>query len=231
MCRSKPFKASPKALTRFLPILACVFFACCSTGQKTPTLSPPPYVMEGREGIFLNTFSLAQGDFPLLGEVEKLPGAPEFTLLPEKEALALLNERFKAHGHSLKKNYHFHYGRIDVKLDGYDKRRYIGYIYISKDDFEKPKDPPDGKESSRGYFYTEKSPDGISVPELIMLEQLNGGERTYIALINAHQFSWPAGDDAEEMREKMLKKLEARIELYLMWVDARHEKRKKQAEK
>ena len=212
--------------TILLFFAACLgLFAYCAE-PRPPQPPPSPFVMAGKEGVYLNTFSLSQSDLPLFGRVDEMPGPPEFQLLPEDTAKAVIDRLFEAHGHALKKDYRFNFGRIHARLDGYDRKRFAGYFYISKDDFETPKSPA-GKRRSSGYFYTEKSPDKVSIPELMMLERLNGQERAYIALINAHQFAWRRGDEGG--REKMLRRLEARVELYLKWVDARRALRRKKA--
>ncbi len=197
-----------------------------SCAHHEPPHRPSPYVMEGKEGVFLNTFTLQQGDFPILGGPEQLHDAPEYERLPDRKTVVRIAKRFKEHGYFLRKDYPFNFGKIHVKLDGYDPKHYVGFIFVSKDDYEEPKQPPDALESRQSYFYTEKDPSRISVPELLMLEQLNGQERAYIALINAHQFTWPVGE--ADQQEVMEKRLQARVDLYLSWVDARLAKRAEQ---
>ncbi len=205
-----------------LSLFLLLWSSCTGAPEKRPAL---PYLVKEAGGIHLNTFSLAQGDFPLKGEVERLPDAPDFVRLPENEAKRTIEARFRTHRYDLKPDYPFHFGKIHVKLDGFDRNEKVGYLFLSKEDYEKPRATPDGRESSMGWFFTEKSPDHVSVPELLMLEQLNGQERVYLALINAHQFGWKAGEDETEARKAMLERLDARVDLYLMWVDARLKRR------
>ncbi|RJO66243.1 MAG: hypothetical protein C4523_13200 [Myxococcales bacterium] len=190
-----------------------VFAVFAGLGCSEPKPEPPkanPFIIAGPEGVMLNTFSLAQDDFPLFGHVEKLScetGAP----LDEAEARRSLDARFAARGYALAADYPFHYGKIHVRLDGYDKTRRVGYLYVGMDDYEAPKAP--SKDGS-GWFYTEKSDVKLSLVELMMLERLNYEERAYIALINAFQFC--AEDPAAAVKQ-----LDARAELYLAWVGAR----------
>ncbi len=197
----------------------------CATTDPHPR--PNPYIMEEKTGIFLNTFSLGQGDFPVLGGLEDMPAPPAVIMLDEAKVRSRLFGAFSRHDITLKPDYPFNYGRVHVNLDGYDPQRLVGYLYISKDDYELPKPSPPGKPPSTGLYYTQPDPARVSMPELIVLEQLNGQERCYIALINAHQFALPV-DATEIETEAMFKRLDARIDLYLSWVDARHAKRRQQ---
>lgn len=190
---------------------------CASREQKKPRLS---YILEGSKGLALNTFSLGQGDFPILTGLEALPQEPNFNLLPEEKAIELLNAAFAEHGHRLTAGYSFNWGKAHVRLDGFDKESKVGYIFVSLEDYEDPILPADHSPAVRSIFYTHKSPVRVSAPELLLLEQLNQQERIHLALINAHQFASPAGADKAAV-EKMIKRLKSRINLYLMWIDAR----------
>lgn len=205
-------------------LFAALISGCASEQNNRIPEKPMPYIMESEEGVLLNTFSVGQGDFPILTGLEALPKEPEYNYLSDEVAVPLISSYFEKAGFRLKKDYPFNYGKIQVKLDGYDKRNYTGFFYISIDDYEEPIIPPTSSGTGKGLFYTKKSPEKVSAPELLLFEQLAQQERIYLALINAHQFSWKA-EEGEEGRNKAIKKLKARIKLYIRWVLARIEKR------
>lgn len=209
-------------LILFTLLIASSLFSC-ATAQNSPTPKKPmPYIMESDEGILLNTFSLGQGDFPVLHGLEALPQEPEYTRLSDEIAIPLINKYFRKAGFKPKSDYSFNYGKIQFKLDGFDQKNFTGFVYISKDDYEEPIIPPNSSGSAKGLFYTRKSPERVSVPELLLFEQLAQQERIYLAMINAHQFSWKTVE-GEAGKQLAIKRLEARIKLYIRWVLARIE--------
>jgi hypothetical protein len=49
----------------------------------------------------------------------------------EAEGTRLLLERFTAAGYTIRENFHFHEGDIEVDLDGWDENARVGYEYIT----------------------------------------------------------------------------------------------------
>lgn len=196
--------------------------------EPPPQMPYPAYLLKDKNSIKLNTFTLQQGDFPVLKALApETPGG----CVPLDRALVAKHvfERYTEHGYALKPNEQFNYGKIHVQLMGYDRENVVGVLYVTRESYETPVPSPDGKIPS-GLWRTIKDPVRVNVPELLMLEQLNADERAYIALINGLQFCVPENDKDAGLA-KALKELDARLDLYLTWLDARAEVKEEAAKK
>jgi hypothetical protein len=210
--------------TTMLGLLILAALSGCAT-TRPERKTEQPYFNQNGQSLTLNTFTLDQSEFPLLSGAAALSQPPDFALPDEAEVRELLFALFAEHGYPLSPDHPFHYGKIHVALDGYNRAACVGYLFVSVDDFEAPRIKPDRSPDVRSLFYTEASPVRISGPEMLLFEQLNQTEQIYIALINAHQFAWPVAD-GEAGRAAAMDKLRARVSLYLRWVDARMAKRR-----
>jgi|GEM_PF-5529473 len=215
-----------KKLIAFLLLLtAFALFTACAAEKEKPRPEMPFFVDEGK-GVFINTYSISQGDFPQNGRMESLNPYPDWVLVPEEKARAVIEEVFQRYGVKLQKDYLFSYGKLQVKLDGYDRSRESGYFYITEDDYEKPRATKDNRAGFGrfGYFFTEKDPQKMSLAELALLEQYCLFDKFYVALINGHQIGYRAsGDTAKDAaaEELQIKRLRARTEMFVAWVGQR----------
>ncbi len=232
-------------------ILFALLCVSCSGNKDIRKMAEMPYFMDNEKGVFINTFSLGQGDFPRSAE-DSLDKGEGWVMLDEAKALEVLQESFKSQGVELQKDYLFSVGKLDVKLDGYDDKRSTGFAYITIDDYETPKKSPDGGDLGKfAYFFTEKSPEKFSLAELSLVDQYCLYDQYWVALINGHQIGWTKSrddkwlakidaieDEAEKqaqseeyekaMTEKdakaealQIRRLKARSEMFLSWVRQR----------
>jgi len=210
-----------------LLLVLALALGACATNKPRPE-PPNPMVMNTPEGVFLNTFTLEQSDFPITGHLEALPSPPEFVLPDRKDYAENFKDLMAKHGYKTEDGHSFRYGRIHVRLDGYDAKRKVGFLFVAKDDYEEPRELPksartedeSGAKSSKGLFFTVRSPDKVSIPELLMLARLVYEERLYLALVNLHQFAVPSAGDGDAKTAR-LAEFKDRAELFLRWVDAR----------
>ncbi len=215
-------------MTEKFILLTCIsflFLAACAAEKEKPRPEMPFFVDEGK-GVFINTFSISQGDFPQNGRMESLNPYPDWVLVPEEKARAVIEEVFVRYGVKLQKNYQFDFGKLQVQLDGYDRSRETGYFYITEDDYEKPRQASNERAGFGrfGYFFTEKDPQKMSLAELALLEQYCLFDKFYVALINGHQIGYRATGDAAKdaaAEELQLKRLRARTEMFVAWVGQR----------
>lgn len=198
--------------------------SACATKAAPALPDHPPYpayLLKDKNSVKLNTFTLQQGDFPLL---KGLKPAAEDDCRPLDRALVAAHafSRYATHGYSLKANEPFNYGKIHVQLLGFDRDNVVGLLYVTRESYETSAPSPDGKAPNGGLWRTIKDPERVSVPELIMLEQLNADERAYFALINGLQFCVAENDQGASLA-RAIAQLDARLDLYLTWLDARIE--------